>query len=301
MSPVESTYKSKDTEELIDRLFFRPAGYGIAVISKKLKITPNALTIISIILGMLAGHLYYYKSIWINAAGILIYIFADVLDSADGQLARITNNTSKTGRIFDGVATNLISISIYFHLCLRSLSSDLGWTIFIFGAIAGASHVMQAATADFYRHAYLYIVCGKEKSDLDSSKDIQEQINNLSWKGNYIDKFFLIVYLDYTRRQELVSRKFLELINYIRVNYETIPDWLSDEYRTAFRKMNKYYNFLTVNSRTAAVAAAVLLNIPVLYFLFEIFIMNPVVIFVWTVQMKKSKKLLDKIKSLNKT
>jgi hypothetical protein len=238
LSPVESTYKSKDTEELIDRFFFRPAGYGIAVISKKLKITPNVLTIISIILGVLAGHLYYYKSICINVIGILIFIFADVLDSADGQLARITNNTSKTGRIFDGVATNLISISIYMHLILRSLDSDIGWWMFLIAAIAGASHVMQAATVDFYRHAYLYIVCGKEKSDLDSSKEIQEQINNLPWKGNYIDKFFLVVYLDYTRRQEFVSRKFLELINYIKANYDIIPEWLSNEYRASFRKMN---------------------------------------------------------------
>jgi hypothetical protein len=298
LSQVESTYKSKDTEEIIDRFFFRPAGYGIAVVSEKLKLTPNTLTIFSIILGVIAGHLYYYNSILINTIGIVVYIFADVLDSADGQLARITNNTSKTGRIFDGVATNLISISIYTHLCIRALSSDLGWTIFIFGAIAGASHVMQAATADFYRHAYLYIVCGKEKSDFDSSENIKEQLKLLPWRGNYIDKFFLIVYLDYTRRQEFVSRKFLELINYIKKNYEPIPEWLSNEYRTSFRKMNKYYNFLTVNSRTAAVAVAVLLNMPVLYFLFEIIVLNSVVIFVWYTQMKKSQVLLNKIKNV---
>lgn len=297
MSPVESTYKSKDTEELIDRFFFRPAGYGIAVISEKLKLTPNSLTIISIILGVLAGHLYYYKSICINIAGILLFIFADILDSADGQLARITNNTTKTGRIFDGVATNLISISIYMHLCLRSLDSEIGWWIFLIGAVAGASHVMQAATADLYRHAYLYIVCGKEKSDLDSSKDIREQIKKLTWKNNFIDRLFLNFYLDYTRRQEFVSRKFLELINYIKANYDIIPEWLSNEYRASFKKMNKYYNFLTVNSRTIAVAVAVLVNIPVLYFLFEIFIMNVVVIFVWWMQMKKSQVLLDKIKN----
>lgn len=299
MSLVESTYKSKDTEEVIDRIFFRPAGYGVALISAKLKITPNTLTIISIILGVTAGHLYYYNSILINVIGIIIYLFADVLDSADGQLARMTNQISKTGRIFDGVATNLISISIYSHLIFRSLNLDFGWTIVIIAAIAGASHVIQAATADFYRHAYLYIVCGKEKSELDSSINIRKQIENLSWKGNYIDKFFLIVYLDYTQRQELISRKFLELINYIKVNYENIPDWLSKEYRNSFRKMNKYYNFLTVNSRTAAVAIAVLVNIPVLYFLFEIFVLNSVLLFVWIVQMKKSEKLLIRIKNLN--
>ena len=298
MSQVESTYKSKDTEELIDRFFFRPAGYGVALISAKLKITPNALTIIGIAFGISAGHLYYYKSISINLLGIFIFILGDILDSADGQLARMTNKISKTGRIFDGVATNLISISIYMHLILRSLDSEIGWWMFLIAAIAGSSHVIQAATADLYRHAYLYIVCGKEKSELDNSVNIKSQIENLPWKGNRIDKFFLIVYLDYTKRQELISGKFLELVKYIKENYETIPEWLSTEYRASFKKMNKYYNFLTVNSRTTAVAVAILLNIPVLYFLFEIFVLNSVLLFVWKTQMKKSQEMLDKIKKV---
>jgi len=298
LSQVESTYKSKDTEELIDRFFFRPAGYGVALISAKLKITPNALTIIGIAFGISAGHLYYYKSISINLLGIFIFILGDILDSADGQLARMTNKISKTGRIFDGVATNLISISIYMHLILRSLDSEIGWWMFLIAAIAGSSHVIQAATADLYRHAYLYIVCGKEKSELDNSVNIKSQIENLPWKGNRIDKFFLIVYLDYTKRQELISGKFLELVKYIKENYETIPEWLSTEYRASFKKMNKYYNFLTVNSRTTAVAVAILLNIPVLYFLFEIFVLNSVLLFVWKTQMKKSQAMLDKIKKV---
>jgi len=298
LSQVESTYKSKDTEELIDRFFFRPAGYGVALISAKLKITPNALTIIGIVFGISAGHLYYYKSIPINLLGIFIFILGDILDSADGQLARMTNKISKTGRIFDGVATNLISISIYMHLILRSLDSEIGWWMFLIAAIAGSSHVIQAATADLYRHAYLYIVCGKEKSELDNSVNIKSQIENLPWKGNRIDKFFLIVYLDYTKRQELISGKFLELVKYIKENYETIPEWLSTEYRASFKKMNKYYNFLTVNSRTTAVAVAILLNIPVLYFLFEIFVLNSVLLFVWKTQMKKSQEMLDKIKKV---
>jgi phosphatidylglycerophosphate synthase len=297
LSLVESTYKSKDTEELIDKVFFRPAGYGVALVSAKLKITPNTLTILGIILGMTAGHLYYYNSILINVIGILIYLFADVLDSADGQLARMTNQISKTGRIFDGVATNLISISVYSHLILRSLSLGFGWTIVLIAAIAGASHVIQAAVVDLYRQAYLYVVYGKEKAELDNSKNIIEQIKNLEWKKNFIDKLFLHFYLDYTRRQEFISKKFLELINYIKANYENIPDWLREEYRAAFGKMNKYYNFLTVNSRTVAVAVAVLVNIPVLYFLFEIFVLNSVLLFVWVVQMRKSKVLLNKIKN----
>jgi hypothetical protein len=258
-------------------------------------LTPNTITILGIILGVIAGHLYYYNSLLINTIGILVYIFADILDSADGQLARLTGQISKTGRIFDGVATNLISISVYLHLCLRAMNNDFGWYIFIFGAIAGAGHVIQAAAADLYRHAYLYVVCGKEKSELDNSKNVLEQYNNLTWKDNFIDKLFLKFYWDYTRRQELISGEFLALIKLINTKYEVIPDWVRNEYRDLFRKMNKYYNFLTVNSRTVAVAVAVLLNIPVLYFLFEIFVLNGVLLYVWMAQKSKSKKLYEKI------
>jgi len=295
LSQVESTYKSKDTEELLDRFFFRPLGYAIAVISGKLKMTPNMLTILSIILGMTAGHLYVYNSLLINVIGIMIYIFADILDSADGQLARMTGQISKTGRVFDGVATNLISISIYSHLCIRAMINGFPWWIFVIGAIAGAGHVIQAAAADLYRHAYLYVVCGKEKSELDNSKNILEQFKALNWKENFIDKLFLKFYWDYTRRQEFISGDFLNLIKLINSKYDVIPEWIREEYRLQFRKMNKYYNFLTVNSRTFAAAIAVLLNMPVLYFLFEIFILNSVLFYVWSAQKSKSKKLYDKI------
>ena len=295
MSRVESTYKSKDVEEFLDRFFFRPLGYGVAVISKKLNLTPNMLTIFSIILGVAAGHLYVYNSLMINIIGIVIYLFADVLDSADGQLARLTGKFSKTGRIFDGIATNLISISIYTHLCIRAVGNGFPWYIFVIGAIAGAGHVIQAAAADLYRHAYLYVVCGKEKSELDNSENVLEQYNAMSWKGNFIDKLFLKFYWDYTRRQEFISGDFLNLIRLINSKYEVIPEWVRQEYRNLFRKMNKYYNFLTVNSRTVAVAVAVILNMPVLYFLFEIFVLNSVLFYTWYAQKSKSKKLYEKI------
>ena len=282
-------------EELLDRFFFRPLGYGVAVISRKLNLTPNMLTIFSIIFGVAAGHLYVYNSLMINIIGIVIYLFADVLDSADGQLARLTGKFSKTGRVFDGVATNLISISIYTHLCIRAVGNGFPWYIFVIGTIAGASHVIQAAAADLYRHAYLYVVCGKEKSELDNSENVLEQYNAMPWKGNFIDKLFLKFYWDYARRQEFISGDFLKLIKLINSKYEVIPGWVRQDYRNLFRKMNKYYNFLTVNSRTFAVAIAVILNMPVIYFLFEIFVLNSVLVYTWYAQKSKSKKLYEKI------
>ena len=46
------TLKSADTEEHIDLAFYRPIGYAWACLARRLGVTPNAITISSIFLGI---------------------------------------------------------------------------------------------------------------------------------------------------------------------------------------------------------------------------------------------------------
>lgn len=85
-----------DTEEHIDLYFYRPIGYAWARLARKLGIKPNAITIASIFLGVGAGVCFYYNNLWINILGMLLLIWADSFDSADGQLARMTATTQIT-------------------------------------------------------------------------------------------------------------------------------------------------------------------------------------------------------------
>lgn len=85
-----STLKSADTEEWIDILFYRPAGYRWALLFRRLGVHPNTVTVFSIILGVASGVLFYYKDICLNVSGILLLVWANMYDSADGQLARLT-------------------------------------------------------------------------------------------------------------------------------------------------------------------------------------------------------------------
>ena len=94
----KDSLKSMDTEETFDLIFYRPIGYGWALLAKKLGITPNAITIASIFLGVAAGVAFYYDNIWINIAGVILLVWADSFDSADGQLARMTKQYSRLGR-----------------------------------------------------------------------------------------------------------------------------------------------------------------------------------------------------------
>ena len=130
-----STLKSADTEEWIDILFYRPAGYRWALLFRRLGVHPNMVTVFSIILGVASGVLFYYKDICLNVLGILLLVWANMYDSADGQLARLTGQKTLLGRILDGFAGDLWFLAIYVAVCLR-LQPEWGIGIWVLGAFS---------------------------------------------------------------------------------------------------------------------------------------------------------------------
>ena len=87
---LEATLKSLDTEEFIDIHFYRPIGYRWALLFNRLNVSPNSVTVASIFIGIAAGICFYFQSLAINIVGMLLLVWANMYDSADGQLARMT-------------------------------------------------------------------------------------------------------------------------------------------------------------------------------------------------------------------
>lgn len=103
-SQLQSTFKSQDTEEWLDIHFTRPLGLLWANFFNHFNIHPNVVTILSIILGAAAGVMFYYPDMPHTIIGILLLVWANLYDSADGQLARMTGKKTRWGRILDGFA-----------------------------------------------------------------------------------------------------------------------------------------------------------------------------------------------------
>lgn len=277
MSSIElnKTLKSADTEEFIDIVFYRRLGYQVAKTSARLGIRPNTITIISIFWGVLAGHLYYYENFWINLAGVLSLMIANTLDSADGQLARMTNDKTRLGRILDGLAGNIWFISIYIHIGLRLLNSGYGNWVIVLGAITGVFHIFQAALADYYRNAHLFFIKGESGSEFHNSKQIKAEIETLSWKNHFWYKLFMQSYLNYTREQELFTRNLQKLISVVKEKFrDKIPENIREGFRSEDKPLMKIANILTFNTRAIALWVAVLFNLPIAYWIFEITVLN---------------------------
>lgn len=277
---LQDTLKSQDTEEWIDLLFYRPIGYRWALFFKKINVTPNTVTLLSILLGVAAGILFYYTDLRLNIIGMLLLVWANSYDSADGQLARMTGNYSRIGRILDGVAGDFWFVTIYVSICLR-LTPEWSFSIWILAATAGFFHSKQAAMADYLRNFHLLFVKGKKGSELDDSVRLKEQEQSLTWKKNFIEKLFMIFYIPYTKDQE---RWTPQLQAYRKALVEKFgdndyPPEFREAFRQASRPMMKYTNILSFNTRVIALFVSLFVGMPWIYFVFELTIMNILLIY----------------------
>lgn len=277
--------KSLDTEEHIDLYFYRPVGFAWAKLAAKIGITPNVITVASIFLGIGAGVAFYFNNIWINIVGMVLLIWANSFDSADGQLARLTHQYSRIGRILDGVAGDLWFASIYVAICLREnytsqFFMDHPWLIWIIAVVTGICHGTQAAMADYYRQFHLFFLKGESGSELEKSENLDDTLKALSWKKNFWRKLTLSFYTAYTRNQEGRTPAMQTLRRELTAKW---PGEIPMSFRRAFRRASlplmKYTNILSFNWRSIALFVAIFAQMPWLYFAFELIVLNILLVY----------------------
>ena len=277
---LEATLKSLDTEEFIDIHFYRPIGYRWALLFNKLNVSPNSVTVASIFIGIAAGFCFYFQSLAINIVGMLLLVWANMYDSADGQLARMTGKKSALGRILDGTAGDLWFISIYAAICLRLTPEGWGIWIWLLAATTGFFHSKQAAMADYYRNIHLLFLKGKSGSELSRSPQLKENFKKMKWRDGFIYKLFEAFYINYTVGQEAWTPRFQEMMNIIREKYDgQAPEWFRTAFRAKSLPLMKYTNMLSFNTRVIALFVSLFINMPWLYFLFEITVLNAMLLY----------------------
>lgn len=272
---LQSTFKSQDTEEWLDIHFTRPLGLMWANFFNLFNAHPNVITILSIILGAAAGVMFYYPDLTHTLIGICLLVWANLYDSADGQLARMTGKKTLWGRILDGFAGDVWFVFIYVAICLR-LMPEWGIWIWIIASFSGLiCHVKQCQLADYYRNIHLYFLKGKEGSELDNYQKVKADFKATPWKGNWAWKVFLYFYGNYTLSQESMSPRFQEFNRNLKARFgENIPQRLRDDFRAGSRPLMKYTNILTFNTRAIVLYISLLIGMPWIYFIFEITVMN---------------------------
>jgi hypothetical protein len=238
----------------------------------------------------MAGHLYFYRSLAINVVGMVLHVCANALDNADGQLARLTNQASRKGRIIDSVADHLGFASVYIHLTLRCAFAGASPAIWILALGAAVSHALQGAAADYYRTAFIHFTGGR--TEIDSYSALRSEYRHLSWRTQSWDKLLLGLYLNFTLQQEMLAPSLKRLRNTeTLVLHNRMPGWLEQRYRDAAGSTLKWWRLLMTNTRMLVLFLLLFLGQPVYYFWFELIPLNVLFIYLLVRQEKMAESL----------
>lgn len=294
---VRATLKSSDTEGNFELYVTRTPGYLWALFFKALGVHPIAVTLLSIVIGALVGPCFYYDTLGINLLGILLLIWANWYDCADGQLARMTGKRTLIGRILDGFAGDVWFFSIYFFICLRLTNAFIPltayhWGIWIWVLCAWAGfrcHGRQCAVADYYRNIHMWMQLGRDRCELDSYADVCARYASLRWTAegdnrshylpffskDWFEKLYLFFYRSYCHGQEQQTPEFQKFRDAVQDRWQgLVPNRLRHEFRRKSLPLMPTTNLLTFDFRVGVLFASILLKQPWLFPLVELSLME---------------------------
>lgn len=290
---VKATLKSADTEGAFELYVTRTPGYLWALLFRFLHVHPIAVTLMSIVIGAAAGWFFLSERLGMNIIGMCLLIWANWYDCADGQLARMTDQRTLIGRILDGFAGDVWFFSIYFFICLRLTTTPLPFTdtpwgicIWLLCAWAGFHcHARQCAISDYYRNIHLWMLLGRQRSELDGSADIEKRYNALAWRSkDWFEKLYLFFYRHYCLGQEQQTPTFQLLYATLRSRFPNgVPETLRNDFREKSLPLMPTTNLLTFDFRVGVLFLSLFLGQPWLFPAVECTLMEW-----WRKQMKKS-------------
>lgn len=212
VTEFKQSLKTVDSEEIIDLILFRPFSFALVKLIYNTNITPNQISIVALMFGILSGILYGFGTHQFFILASASFFICNTLDCMDGQLARLKKNGTKIGRVIDGFIDYITSISVFLGIGI-AMTSITGRPLYswVLTIAAGISKALQNMFFDHYRNMYLEYVYHKVSSLNEEIVEYSDEKERLKKeKGKYLEKFLISVYLAYSNLQKN-STKHLEL------------------------------------------------------------------------------------------
>jgi phosphatidylglycerophosphate synthase len=277
-------YKSYKMEEFLDIYFYHPLGLVFAKIAYKIGMTPNQVSLLSMLIGVVGGIMLISgkTALW----GVALIIFSSVLDSSDGQLARITGTSSLAGRVLDGLIGYAAFSAAYVAIAFNYLHLHQGaFWIFILMLFAGFFSSLHSSMYDYYRTTFARVTSGGAFVD----------------KGdeNELTGFFEKVYATYDVYQNFFAASHMKVLKFLEAKSGDLPSKkkLALMYEEHNLKNVHGWNMLGDNSKILGILFAVLLGKEYLYFIYVIFFLTIIFIIMFFVQKNVDFKFLKKVEA----
>lgn len=266
MTASEPVRRASEIEEITNLYVIHPISSFLTPRFAKLGVTPNAVSLMGMAFGGLAGFAYYhYRDLRWAVAGFLLMIAWHVMDGTDGQLARLTHAQSELGKILDGICDYVIFIAVYSGLA-AALFRDIGPWSWLIVAGAGLCHAFQSAAYEAQRQEYAYWGLDRKSAKL----AMPPQARSVGAAPRPMEALYRL----YVHAQLLVST---QAVGFRDKLTQAIDDAGADHaavfrarYREIFAPSIRRWSILSANYRTIGIFLAAAIGWPLYYFIFEI-------------------------------
>ena len=147
-------------------LFMKKISYPIADKLKNTSITPNQITFLSFLTGIISGLFFYLAEPSFLIIGAILIFISYMLDYMDGRLAKIRNMRTRLGGFLDHVSDSSKHAIVFFGVVWGIYNATGDFKIWIFGFSAAASYLLARLTHEMFRRYFMEIaddITNKEK------------------------------------------------------------------------------------------------------------------------------------------
>ena len=137
----------KKEDGILTRLVSRKISLAVTRRLARTAVTPNAMTLVCLALGLAAAACFASPAWPRQVAGGLLFLLHSILDGCDGELARLKFSESRLGGVLDFVADNVVHVAVFSAFAV-AWSTEVGrpWpfalgALAVAGTIAGAGFV----------------------------------------------------------------------------------------------------------------------------------------------------------------
>jgi len=112
----------KDTEGFVSRHINRKISLAFTRRLMATSVTPNQMTIMSTLIGLIGASLFLLDSYAAQLIGALLFLSHSILDGCDGELARLKLKESRLGGMLDFWSDNIVHVTVF--TCM-----GIGWSM----------------------------------------------------------------------------------------------------------------------------------------------------------------------------
>jgi 1L-myo-inositol 1-phosphate cytidylyltransferase / CDP-L-myo-inositol myo-inositolphosphotransferase len=168
---------------ILDKYVIRKLSGLVSKLSIRTPVTPNQITIMSLLFGLLAGFLFSFGGYTYNIAAGLLYFFSVVLDQCDGEVARLKYMESKYGSVLDIICDTLVNFALVAGITYTLYKTDDSGSIIII--VLGISAMAGISISTFLT---TYAAVNNKDQMYDKTRKWIDKLNNK-------DFFYIIIFI----------------------------------------------------------------------------------------------------------